>query len=374
MRFLIRFCFFLLPFFVLFTCIALSGEGFEELGNRQETGVKHTVEKGDTLWDISGRFLNEHKKWPELWKKNKHIVNPNLIYPGNSIYVPGSVLDAALSEKKAEYASYSELQSLELMRGANRQRGMIPLSGVGAVGKNYGNEETVRLSISVSQPPKVIKSKMLASCGFISKDKDINKAVITGSKYKRGLYYSGTKILAQDAELKLEPGALYSIFRYGKEIYHPVTKKLLGTLVSILGESRVISKTGEVSELSVVNSYDYLGIGDFLMPFVGLGSPKKIVRGSNALDGTIVDGYGDRDSFVEGDFIYIDRGLSSGLLSGQVLTIYRIERDYDTFGVSNRGAGEIEVGTFISLLVSENSSTGFILRSTEAVEVGFLVR
>ncbi|MGI9331984.1 MAG: LysM peptidoglycan-binding domain-containing protein [Gammaproteobacteria bacterium] len=47
----------------------------------------YTVVPGDTLWDISGRFLRNPWQWPAVWKANPHIRNPHLIYPGDQVYL-----------------------------------------------------------------------------------------------------------------------------------------------------------------------------------------------------------------------------------------------------------------------------------------------
>ena len=93
--------------------IALALSGFlamqataDEVQLQDHHPDRYVVVKGDTLWDISGKFLKQPWRWPELWDMNKaQIKNPNLIYPGDVMVLDKSGASPKLRLiKNARYA------------------------------------------------------------------------------------------------------------------------------------------------------------------------------------------------------------------------------------------------------------------------------
>ncbi|KAF1703183.1 MULTISPECIES: LysM peptidoglycan-binding domain-containing protein [Pseudoxanthomonas] len=60
--------------------VATYAAAVESRGSHPDTYV---VVRGDTLWDIAGRFLGKPWLWPEIWQANPQVANPHLIFPGD---------------------------------------------------------------------------------------------------------------------------------------------------------------------------------------------------------------------------------------------------------------------------------------------------
>ena len=71
----------------------------------------YTVKRGDTLWDISGRFLKKPWLWPELWQANPQIQNPHLIYPGDVLSL--AYLNGGRSALRNEGGPHVRVEQLE---------------------------------------------------------------------------------------------------------------------------------------------------------------------------------------------------------------------------------------------------------------------
>jgi len=78
----------LLAFIAMLTGVVLA----QDVSVRSDHPDEYIVVRGDTLWDISGRFLDKPWQWPAIWHANPQINNPHLIYPGDVIslvYIDG---------------------------------------------------------------------------------------------------------------------------------------------------------------------------------------------------------------------------------------------------------------------------------------------
>ena len=75
---------------IVVACLATAlagGAMAQQLTLKSGYPESYVVQKGDTLWDISGQYLAEPWLWPRLWNINPQIANPHWIYPGDVLHL-----------------------------------------------------------------------------------------------------------------------------------------------------------------------------------------------------------------------------------------------------------------------------------------------
>ena len=53
-----------------------------------EGATYYIIKRGDTLWDLSGKFLGNPFLWPQIWDQNRYITDAHWIYPGDPLILP----------------------------------------------------------------------------------------------------------------------------------------------------------------------------------------------------------------------------------------------------------------------------------------------
>jgi hypothetical protein len=70
---------------------------------------EYKVIKGDTLWDITKKELNDPFLWSKVWKENPRIANPDLIYPDQMIKIPLYLIQEEKREEEVQLKSTEEV-------------------------------------------------------------------------------------------------------------------------------------------------------------------------------------------------------------------------------------------------------------------------
>jgi len=330
---------------------------------------KYTVKKGDTLWGISNAYLQDSFLWPKLWKNNQYILNPDLIYPGNIIELPG--------RKVPE----QEIQDTEISRPTELTE--IPPPPTESVEEQapVTNENTVAVEPHEEAPPEAKPSDetLLATNGYIiSGQKAVG--IVVGARDNRELIGENeTAYLLPKNGSQPQVGDQYTVYRVVRKVYHPKTGKFMGDLIRILGLAQVTGADPHEKTLSarILMSYDSIQKGDSLMPVPVQEEPSGERASSessqNALKGYIVEVKEDRTAQAQFDVVYIDRGRQDGVRSGDRFAIIREGEKTSLFSTGKgvrlprRIIGELQV-----VAAQDGTSIAKIVKSTEVVIRGDL--
>lgn len=90
--------------FSLFSIVALISNSVLA----QDIKCQHKVTKGETLWQIAGYedIYGSPVKWQKIYEANKEIIKePDLIFPGQVLYIPRDIIEKKIKELSSESSS-----------------------------------------------------------------------------------------------------------------------------------------------------------------------------------------------------------------------------------------------------------------------------
>ncbi len=172
----------------------------------------HEVKRGDCFWKISRRYYGVNDRWREIHKFNQYVKDPHWIFPDNEIIVP----------------TYKEI-------------------------------------IKVPKKGK-IKKKEIEKDTFIASPDEKFDGCITALKEEKMMPAYGDCVFVDIGEFTgVKPKSRYTIYRVEREIYHPDTDELIGTLIKKVGVLEITDDIGEHDSTAfIVMSREPVLVGDLI--------------------------------------------------------------------------------------------------------------
>lgn len=307
----------------------------ETLQLRADAPARYVVKRGDTLWDISARYLNSPWKWPRLWQMNRDEVrDPHWIYPGDVL-----VLDRASGRLRLEKGSRTVKLSPQVRIEDNDAISSIPLS---------------RIASLLRQPLVVTEDEFVAA-----------PRIIAGTD-ERLMLALGNTVYAQP----LPEGGVWQSFRAGRELRDPVTKEKLGYEAIYTGDLDVKAQGADVSTLQVRRNAEEIGIGDRLVKYHHTPVLNYVPHDAPAsMGGRVVAIYGGVSDAAQFSSVVINRGLRDGAEPGYVFGVYKMPQRVKVDGKSIT-LPQQQVSRLFVYRVFDKVSYGLLLDTQQGVNVG----
>jgi hypothetical protein len=212
------------------------------------------------------------------------------------------------------------------------------------------------------------------ACGFVTSQHVPYLGTIVGSQDASGNLSEGDFIY-----IRLEPGKQvkagdhYTIARYSKDIEHPVTKKRLGQALYFPGRVVILDGKGPVVPALIEKSFAAVIHGDMIMvPPPSNPSPISI-RMRDGLEGVIVAAAEEEVIISEREVVYIDRGVTDGVIVGDLFSIYSFPYYTEAAKESNNKLPMWRSGEGVVIYVTPETSTLLVTHSNQGIYAGDLV-
>ncbi len=280
-----------------------------------ETGFYYTVQKGDTLWDLSQKFSDTPWQWPELWQENNQIANPHRIYPGERI---------RLYRRREGYGSGKGTGA-----GAGMGRGMG--SGMGrGMGSGMGRSDNQRNwgANGIGMNAMIdFHYAAIQRVGFIRKEPAASHGTIFKVEGQKNMISSGDLVyIRPENDFTLMRGKTYTIYRTLPPIMDRTTKKYIGIQHYYSGMVEITLTRPEFVLGRIVAAYRPIEVGDHLMPLQKRMPQLKIEDSPQGLQGQIIDSEEHQEMFGEGAIAFINKGKEDGVKPGQLYWVFQQEQ------------------------------------------------
>ena len=316
---------------------------------------RYIVQQGDTLWDISARFLRDPWYWPEIWEVNQGIQNPHLIYPGDEIILTYEGGKPVLRVRRDGRPTVKLSPTVRTLPGSEGAITALPLDAI----KEFLNRSRVVTDSELEDAPYIVslgEEHLVGGEGF--------------KVYVRGLDTNAT--------------SRYGVFRRGEAYRDPdAEEEILGYEALYVGDS-VLERSGDPSTLMLTDTVREVLAGDKLFPLENEVIADRLVPNvpDTPVEGKIISVIDGVTQIGQYQVVVLNLGTEDGVAPGDVMAVYQTgatirdrfakspkirsvaNRDYDLVTLPNERAGIVVIfRTF------ERVSYALVMKATRAMHV-----
>ncbi|TAN84475.1 MAG: LysM peptidoglycan-binding domain-containing protein [Gallionella sp.] len=278
---------------ILLPALALAAQPEAGPDIRNNAPDRHIVVKGDTLWDISGKFFKDPWKWPYIWGMNKDTIkDPHWIYPGDVI-----ILDRASGTLRIGQASAGNVVKLSpRVRESQSVQDAIPSIPANAIAP------------FLSQP-------LIIGEGALK-----DAPVLVGAREGHVILGAGDTGFVKG--LPSDKGNRWQIYRPGKTLVDPDSKEVLGIEAVYLGNAEATG-FADVSTVLITHSAQEIIKGDRLVAPSGEAVSTYLPRAPETrIDASVISIYGGVSQAGQSAIVALNKGARDGLQNGHVLALH----------------------------------------------------
>lgn len=313
----------------------------------QETYI-HVVVKGDTLWDICEDLYANPWVWPKVWQMNPHITNPHWIYPGTELRVYYEV--AKFFEESTAVEETAVVEEAPVVEEVTPP--------------------------PPPPPPKVptITFSEIDQVGFITPYVPEGMGVILGGKRQRTLIGAADKIYVQFREgAQPEVGDRFFVFKTSLLFKHPITKKDVGYLNTMLGVLEVVLVAPDHAKAVVLSSFQEMTATDKLMPYKKRSEEIAVQPGAEPIEGNIILAEWGTFLIAHRQIAFIDLGANDEIKAG-----HRFEVFQEPKALTSRDEEIVlsiqPIGELLVLAVEQETAATLVVESLSEFTPGERVR
>lgn len=271
----------------------------------------HTVQRGDTLWGISGLFLKQPWRWPELWGMNlEQIRNPHLIFPGQVL-----VLDKSGGRARLRLAQPGDGETGGTVKLSPRVRA-----------------ETLDNGAIAAIPLHIIGPFLAEAVVFDSNELATAPRIVATQEGRVMLSRGDTAYVRGD----LAGARDFRLFRELRPLLDPTSREVLGYEGRFVGTAEAVRPGAEAAgengavvpaTFRISSTRLEAVVGDRLSPVPQQELLAYVPRPpANPVEGQIVSIYGDGLRAGQNQVVSINRGAREGIERGHVLALWRAGR------------------------------------------------